>query len=82
MPGTKKIYMEFKAQNIADFLGGTVEGDANVSVSDVAKIEEGRPGTEVHPGPARYGRPDSSYNRQRAQHDKQKDRPDVIRYGH
>ena len=37
--------MEFKAQSIADFLGGTVEGDANVSVSDVAKIEEGRPGT-------------------------------------
>jgi len=37
--------MEFKAQSIADFLGGTVEGDANVSVSDVAKIEEGKPGT-------------------------------------
>jgi UDP-3-O-[3-hydroxymyristoyl] glucosamine N-acyltransferase len=37
--------MEFKAQSIADFLGGTVEGDANVSVSDVTKIEEGKPGT-------------------------------------
>jgi UDP-3-O-[3-hydroxymyristoyl] glucosamine N-acyltransferase len=37
--------MEFKAQSIADFLGGTVEGDANVTVSDVAKIEEGKPGT-------------------------------------
>lgn len=37
--------MEFKAQSIADFLGGTVEGDPNVTVSDVAKIEEGRPGT-------------------------------------
>jgi UDP-3-O-[3-hydroxymyristoyl] glucosamine N-acyltransferase len=37
--------MEFKAQSIADFLGGTVEGDANITVSDVAKIEEGRPGT-------------------------------------
>lgn len=37
--------MEFKAQNIADFLGGTVEGDANSVVSDVAKIEEGKPGT-------------------------------------
>ncbi|HCY43595.1 MAG TPA: UDP-3-O-(3-hydroxymyristoyl)glucosamine N-acyltransferase [Prolixibacteraceae bacterium] len=37
--------MEFKAQNIADFLGGRVEGDANIIVSDVAKIEEGKPGT-------------------------------------
>lgn len=37
--------MEFKAQNIADFLGGTIEGNANAVVSDVAKIEEGRPGT-------------------------------------
>ncbi len=37
--------MEFKAQSIADFLGGTVEGDINVTVTDVAKIEEGRPGT-------------------------------------
>ncbi len=45
MPGIKKTYMEFKAQNIADFLGGTVEGDANVTVSGVAKIEEGKPGT-------------------------------------
>ncbi len=37
--------MEFKAQSIADFLGGTIEGDANIVVSDVAKIEEGKPGT-------------------------------------
>lgn len=37
--------MEFKAQNIADFLGGRIEGDANIIVSDVAKIEEGKPGT-------------------------------------
>ena len=37
--------MEFKAQSIADFLGGTVEGNPNAVVSDVAKIEEGRPGT-------------------------------------
>jgi len=37
--------MEFKAQSIADFLGGTVEGDINAIVTDVAKIEEGRPGT-------------------------------------
>ena len=37
--------MEFKAQSIADFLGGTVEGNPDAVVSDVAKIEEGRPGT-------------------------------------
>jgi UDP-3-O-[3-hydroxymyristoyl] glucosamine N-acyltransferase len=37
--------MEFKAQSIADFLGGTIEGDANVSVSNVAKIEEAKAGT-------------------------------------
>ena len=37
--------MEFKAQNIADFLGGTVEGNVNVTVSGVAKIEEAKPGT-------------------------------------
>lgn len=37
--------MEFKAQNIADFLGGRVDGDANIIVSNVAKIEEGKPGT-------------------------------------
>lgn len=37
--------MEFKAQSIADFLGGTVEGNAQTTVSDVAKIEEGKPGT-------------------------------------
>jgi len=43
--GIKKRNMEFKAQNIADFLGGTVEGDVNVIVSNVAKIEEGKPGT-------------------------------------
>ena len=37
--------MEFKAQNIADFLGGTIQGNPNVTVSGVAKIEEGIPGT-------------------------------------
>ena len=37
--------MEFKAQGIADFLGGTIEGDTDATVTDVAKIEEGRPGT-------------------------------------
>ena len=37
--------MEFKAQNIADFLGGTVQGDVNALVSGVAKIEEAKSGT-------------------------------------
>ena len=37
--------MEFSAQQIADFLQGVVEGDKSVKVSDVSRIEEGRPGT-------------------------------------
>lgn len=37
--------MEFTAQQIADLLKGTIEGDSNALVSDMAKIEEGKPGT-------------------------------------
>ena len=37
--------MEFTARQIADFLQGTVDGDENISVNDVSKIEEGRSGT-------------------------------------
>lgn len=37
--------MEFSAQTIAEFLNGKIEGNPNVSVSDVSKIEEGKPGT-------------------------------------
>jgi UDP-3-O-[3-hydroxymyristoyl] glucosamine N-acyltransferase len=37
--------MEFTAQQIAAFLDGTVEGDENARVSNVSKIEEGKPGT-------------------------------------
>ncbi len=33
--------MNFKAQEIANILGGTLEGDANAKVNSVAKIEEG-----------------------------------------
>jgi len=33
--------MRFTAQKIADFLGGTIEGNANVEVTGVSKIEEG-----------------------------------------
>lgn len=37
--------MEFTAQQIADFLGGEIEGDASVKVSNFSKIEEGKTGT-------------------------------------
>jgi UDP-3-O-[3-hydroxymyristoyl] glucosamine N-acyltransferase len=37
--------MEFTAQDIAVLLNGSVEGDESVIVSDISKIEEGRPGT-------------------------------------
>jgi len=37
--------MKFSAQQIADFLKGTIEGDPTVSVSDFSKIEDGKPGT-------------------------------------
>jgi UDP-3-O-[3-hydroxymyristoyl] glucosamine N-acyltransferase len=37
--------MEFSAQQIADFLGGDIQGDPSIKVSDFSKIEEGKPGT-------------------------------------
>jgi UDP-3-O-[3-hydroxymyristoyl] glucosamine N-acyltransferase len=36
--------MEFTAKQIADFIGGKVEGDANATVNTFAKIEEGTKG--------------------------------------
>ena len=36
--------MEFTAKQIADFINGKVEGDANATVNTFAKIEEGVPG--------------------------------------
>lgn len=36
--------MEFSAQQIAELLGGTVEGTPSATVSTFAKIEEGQPG--------------------------------------
>ncbi len=36
--------MEFTAKQIADFIGGKVEGDENAKISTFAKIEEGTPG--------------------------------------
>ncbi len=37
--------MEFKAKDIAAFLNGEIEGDENIKVFGVSKIEEGEPGT-------------------------------------
>ena len=37
--------MEFKAKDIAALLNGVVEGDPEISVHNVSKIEEGEPGT-------------------------------------
>jgi len=37
--------MEFKAKEIAEILGGTVEGNPEVTVTSLARIESGRPGT-------------------------------------
>lgn len=39
------IRMEFTARQIAEMLKGTVEGDADVTVNNLTKIEEGAPGT-------------------------------------
>ena len=36
--------MDFTAKQIADFINGRVEGDANAAVHTFAKIEEGQPG--------------------------------------
>ena len=38
------IYMEFKAQQIAELIQGRVEGDPNTTINTFAKIEEGKPG--------------------------------------
>jgi UDP-3-O-[3-hydroxymyristoyl] glucosamine N-acyltransferase len=37
--------MNFTAATIAEFLQGSVEGDPQVAVNDISKIEEGTPGT-------------------------------------
>lgn len=37
--------MEFTAKQIAEVLNGQVEGDPNVAIKDLSKIEEGKPGT-------------------------------------
>ena len=37
--------MEFTARQIAGLLNGTIEGDPEVSISSLSKIDEGKPGT-------------------------------------
>lgn len=37
--------MEFSAEQIAGLLGGTIEGDAKITVTNLSKIEEGKHGT-------------------------------------
>lgn len=37
--------MEFSARQIAALLGGTIEGDPDITVNNLSKIEEGTPGT-------------------------------------
>src|ERR1700741_1041203 len=37
--------MEFSAEQIAGLLGGTIEGNAKITVNNLSKIEEGQPGT-------------------------------------
>lgn len=37
--------MKFKAKQIAEVLGGRIDGDPEIEVSDLVKIEEGRQGT-------------------------------------
>ncbi|MDP2387709.1 MAG: UDP-3-O-(3-hydroxymyristoyl)glucosamine N-acyltransferase [Bacteroidota bacterium] len=37
--------MEFSAEQIAGLLGGTIEGDAKITVNNLSKIEEGKHGT-------------------------------------
>lgn len=41
----KLLFMEFSVQTIAEFLQGEIEGNPDIKVSDVSKIEEGKPGT-------------------------------------
>ena len=45
MRNNKLIRMQFSAQQIATLLNGTIEGDNTVSISTLAKIEEGKPGS-------------------------------------
>ncbi|MEN9444483.1 MAG: UDP-3-O-[3-hydroxymyristoyl] glucosamine N-acyltransferase, partial [Bacteroidota bacterium] len=48
--------MKFSAGQIAQFLGGRVEGDPEVSVSTVSKIEEGKVGSLAFLANPKYGK--------------------------
>jgi UDP-3-O-[3-hydroxymyristoyl] glucosamine N-acyltransferase len=37
--------MQFTAQQISDFLDGTIEGESTVKVSELSKIEDGGEGS-------------------------------------
>ncbi len=37
--------MQFTAKQISEFINGTIEGDENVSVNELSKIENGKPGS-------------------------------------
>ncbi len=45
LPKTNWENMEFKAKDIATLLHGEIEGNDECTISDVSKIEEGKPGT-------------------------------------
>lgn len=46
--------MEFTAQDIAEFLNGEVEGDGSVKVTNISRIEDGKPGTLSFLANAKY----------------------------
>lgn len=46
--------MEFTAEDIAEFLSGEVDGNAKVKVTNVSRIEEGKPGTLSFLANAKY----------------------------
>jgi UDP-3-O-[3-hydroxymyristoyl] glucosamine N-acyltransferase len=46
--------LEFTAKEVAGFINGRVEGDADIRVSDISKIENGMPGTLTFLGNPRY----------------------------
>ncbi len=48
--------MQFTAKQIADFLNGTVDGDPDVSVSNISRIEEGKPQTLTFLANPKYGK--------------------------
>ncbi len=41
----RALYMEFSAQQIAGILGGQIEGNPDVKISKLSKIEQGEPGS-------------------------------------